>query len=148
MFDMQEAVAYYKKQGAPADQTALVNLLKEVQAQFGGIDPAHITQAAELLGTKESLLLALVRRMPSLRLTDRHVLELCAGPNCGKVVALAAAAERLCKEKGVMLRFIGCQRMCGKGPNIRWDGKLYHNADSALLQKLLKEANVDFHGKP
>ena len=70
MFDMQEAVAYYKKQGAPADQTALVNLLKEVQAQFGGIDPAHITQAAELLGTKESLLLALVRRMPWLRLPD------------------------------------------------------------------------------
>ena len=139
MFDMQEAVAYYKKQGAPADQTALVNLLKEVQAQFGGIDPAHITQAAELLGTKERLLLALVRRMPSLRLTDRHVLELCAGPNCGKAVALAAAAERLCKEKGVTLRFIGCQRMCGKGPNVKLDGVLHHKADEQLLQKLLEK---------
>lgn len=139
MFDMQEAVAYYKKQGAPADQTALVNLLKEVQAQFGGIDPAHITQVAELLGTKESLLLALVRRMPSLRLTDRHVLELCAGPNCGKAVALAAAAERLCKEKGVTLRFIGCQRMCGKGPNVKLDGMLHHKADEQLLQKLLEK---------
>ena len=139
MFDLQEAVAYYKKQGAPADQTALVGLLKELQAEFGGIDPAHITQAAELLGTKESLLLALVRRMPSLRLTDRHVLELCAGPNCGKHTALAAEAERLCKEKGITLRFIGCQRMCGKGPNIRYDGKLYHKADAQLLHKLLEQ---------
>jgi NADH:ubiquinone oxidoreductase subunit E len=139
MFDMQEAVAYYKKQGAPADQTALLGLLKELQAEFGGIDPAHITEAAELLETKESLLLALVRRMPSLRLTDRHVLELCAGPNCGKHTALAAEAERLCKEKGITLRFIGCQRMCGKGPNIRFDGKLYHKADAKLLQKLLEQ---------
>ena len=139
MFDMQEAVAYYKKQGAPADQTALLGLLKELQAEFGGIDPAHITEAAELLETKESLLLALVRRMPSLRLTDRHVLELCAGPNCGKHTALAAEAERLCKEKGITLRFIGCQRMCGKGPNIRYDGKLYHKADAKLLQKLLEQ---------
>lgn len=139
MFDMQEAVAYYKKQGAPADQTALLGLLKELQAEFGGVDPAHITEAAELLETKESLLLALVRRMPSLRLTDRHVLELCAGPNCGKHTALAAEAERLCKEKGVTLRFIGCQRMCGKGPNIRFDGKLYHKADAKLLQKLLEQ---------
>ena len=139
MFDMQEAVAYYKKQGAPADQTALLGLLKELQAEFGGIDPAHITEAAELLETKESLLLALVRRMPSLRLTDRHVLELCAGPNCGKHTALAAEAERLCKEKGITLRFIGCQRMCGKGPNIRFDGKLYHKADAKLLQQLLEQ---------
>ena len=139
MFDMQEAVAYYKKQGAPADQTALLGLLKELQAEFGGIDPAHITEAAELLETKESLLLALVRRIPSLRLTDRHVLELCAGPNCGKHTALAAEAERLCKEKGITLRFIGCQRMCGKGPNIRYDGKLYHKADAKLLQKLLEQ---------
>lgn len=139
MFDMQEAVAYYKKQGAPADQTALLGLLKELQAEFGGIDPAHITEAAELLETKESLLLALVRRIPSLRLTDRHVLELCAGPNCGKHTALAAEAERLCKKKGITLRFIGCQRMCGKGPNIRFDGKLYHKADAKLLQKLLEQ---------
>ena len=139
MFDLQEAVAYYKKQGAPADQTALVGLLKELQAEFGGIDPAHITQAAELLGTKESLLLALVRRMPSLRLTDRHVLELCAGPNCGKAVELAALAEKLCAEKpGVTLRFRGCMRQCGKGPNLKWDGQIYNRADAELLKKLLK----------
>ncbi len=137
MWNMQEAVAYYQKQGAPADQNALVNLLKEVQAEFGGIDPAHITEAAALLGTKESLLLALVRRIPSLRLTDRHVLQLCAGPNCGKATALASEAERLCAEKGVKLEFTPCMRLCGKGPNLRLDGKLHHKADKALVKRLL-----------
>jgi NADH:ubiquinone oxidoreductase subunit E len=30
-------------------------------------------------------------------------------------------------------------RLCGKGPNIRFDGKLYHGADAALVEKLLDE---------
>ena len=30
---MEEMLTYYRKQGAPGDQTALVGLLKEVQAQ-------------------------------------------------------------------------------------------------------------------
>lgn len=139
MFDLQEAVAYYKRQGAPADQTALVSLLKEVQAEFGAIHLTQIAQLADLLGTKESLLLALVRRMPSLRLDDRHVLELCAGTNCGKAVALAAAAEKLCAQTGTTLRYCGCMRFCGKGPNIKYDGTLYHHADEALLRKLLEK---------
>ena len=138
MFDLQEAVAYYKKQGAPADQAALVNLLKEVQAEFGAIHPAQIAQVADLLGTRESLLLALVRRMPSLRLGEGHVLELCAGVNCGKATALAAAAEKLCAKTGTTLRYCGCMRLCGKGPNIKYDGTLHHRADEALLRKLLE----------
>jgi hypothetical protein len=28
-------------------------------------------------------------------------------------------------------------RLCGKGPNLRWDGTLHHKADEALLRKLL-----------
>ena len=39
--------------------------------------------------------------------------------------------------KDVTLKTIPCQRMCGKGPNIRFDGKLYHKADEALLRQLL-----------
>jgi hypothetical protein len=30
-------------------------------------------------------------------------------------------------------------RLCGKGPNIRWDGTLYHGADEALLKMLLEK---------
>ena len=138
-WELKEAVDYYKIQGAPADQTALTALLREIQEEFGAIPTGLLPEAAHLLGTKESFLLALIRRQPRLRLADTHVLELCAGPNCGKATELAALAEKLCAgRKSVTLRFCGCMRQCGKGPNLKWDGQLYNRVDAELLQKLLK----------
>lgn len=140
-WDLKEAAAYYKKQGAPGDQQALISLLREIQEEFGGIPAGLLPEAAALLGVKESFLLAVIRRQPRLRLGDTHVLELCAGPNCGKHAGLAALAETLCREKpGVVLRFLPCQRQCGKGPNLKWDGTLYNRADEKLLRKLLENA--------
>ena len=139
-WNAEEAVAYYKKQGAPGDQSALIALLKEAQAEMGGSIPKTLVgEMASLLGTKEGLLLALIKRIPSLRLGEGHTLELCSGPNCGKAVALAALAEKLCKESGgkVTLKFVPCMRLCGKGPNLRFDGELHHKADEALLRKLV-----------
>ena len=139
-FSLEEAVAYYKKQGAPSDQSALVSLLREVQQENGGaISKSALPALTEGLGVKESYLLAVIRRIPSLRLSDMHTLELCGGPNCGKHVALAAAAEKLCKGKNVTLKFVPCMRLCGKGPNLKWDGTLYHKADEALIKRLLEE---------
>ena len=136
---MEEMLSYYKSQGAPADQTALVNLLKELQQTYGAVPKWAVAQAAVYYGIKESFLLAIIKRMPSLRLENTHLVELCAGPNCGKHTQLAATAEKLCKLNGVTLKYIGCQRMCGKGPNLKFDGKLYHKATETLLQELLAE---------
>ena len=139
-FSLEEAVAYYKKQGAPSDQSALVSLLREVQQENGGAIPRSALPAlTEGLGVKESYLLAVIRRIPGLRLSDSHTLEMCGGPNCGKHAALAAAAEKLCKGKNVTLKFVPCMRLCGKGPNLKWDGTLYHKADEALIKRLLEE---------
>ena len=135
---MKEMLAYYRRQGAPGDQTALVGLLKELQQTYGAVPKWAVGEIAEEYKVKESFILAVVKRIPSLRLQDTHLLQLCAGPNCGKHTALAAEAEKLCKLKGVELKYMGCQRMCGKGPNIRFDGKLYHKATVELLQELLK----------
>ena len=135
---MKEMLDYYRRQGAPGDQTALVNLLKELQQTYGAIPKWAVAEIAEYYKIKESFILAVVKRIPSLRLQDTHLLELCAGPNCGKHTALAAEAEKLCKLKGVELKYMGCQRMCGKGPNIKFDGKLYHKATVELLRELLK----------
>ena len=135
---MKELLDYYRRQGAPSDQTALVNLLKELQQTHGAVPKWAVGEIAEEYNVKESFILAVVKRMPSLRLQDAHLLQLCAGPNCGKHTALAAEAEKLCKLKGIELKYIGCQRMCGKGPNIKFDGKLYHKATVELLQELLK----------
>ena len=135
---MRELLDYYKRQGAPSDQTALVNLLKELQQEHGGIPRWVLGEIAEAYQIKESFLLAVIKRIPSLRLQDAHLLQLCAGPNCGKHTQLAAEAEKLCKQKGIELKYMGCQRMCGKGPNLKFDGKLYHKATETLLKELLE----------
>jgi len=138
-WNFAEALDWYRSQGAPSDQAALTALLREVQEHSGGSIPKHLLpHMAAGLGVKESYLLALVKRLPSLRLSDTHVLELCAGPNCGKAVELAAFAEKLAG-KGITVKFTPCMRLCGKGPNVKWDGKLYHKADKALLCRLMEE---------
>ena len=136
---MEEMLSYYKSQGAPADQTALVNLLKELQQTYGAVPQWAVAQAATYYGVKDSFLLAILKRVPSLRLENTHLLELCAGKNCGKHTQLAETAEKLCKLKGVTLKYMGCQRMCSKGPNIKFDGKLYHKATEELLKELLEK---------
>lgn len=136
---LEEAVAYYKKQGAPADQSALVSLLREVQQENGGGIPLQaLPQIADALGVKESYLLAVMKRIPSLRLANTHCLELCAGPNCAKRADLAAFIEKTYgKDPKLTVKYVPCMRLCGKGPNIKWDGKLYHWADEELIRRLL-----------
>ena len=139
-WNFQEALAHYKSIGAPADQQALVSLLREVQTENGGaLTRADLGRIAEDYKIKDAILLALIRRIPSLRLSDTHILELCAGPNCGKHTALADCAEKLQKEYGYTLKYTGCMRMCGKGPNIRWDGKVYHGVTEELLGELVRK---------
>ena len=71
MYDWQETVTFYRKQGAPGDQTALVNLLREIQDTHGHAIPGGLLpDLADALGTKESFLRAVIQRMPSLRLSS------------------------------------------------------------------------------
>lgn len=136
-WNLEEAVAWYRSQGAPGDQNAVIALLREAQQAHGGSIPADMPQQlAQGLGTKPALLLALIRRIPGLRLSDRHCLEICCGNVCGKSTALLDLARKLAKDT-VEVRQVSCMRMCGKGPNLRWDGQLYHGADEALLRRLL-----------
>ena len=140
MWNLEEAVAYYKRQGAPGDQSALVSFLREVQSENGGgIPKGLLSEMARLLDVKESYLLAVIKRIPALRLADTHCLELCGGPNCSKRANLADFVEKTYGKNpvGFSVRLVPCMRLCGKGPNIRWDGKLYHGADEALIRRLI-----------
>ena len=136
---LSESLDYYRRQGAPGDQSALIALLSEVQEAHGGTIPkALLPEIAAFYGTREGVLLALIRRIPRLKLADTHILELCGGPNCGKSAALAAAAEAMCRKKSnVTLKFVPCMRLCAKGPNLKLDGKLYHQATESLLRQLM-----------
>lgn len=137
-WNLSEAIEYYRSQGAPGDQNALRNLLSEVQSESGGAIPGYLLpQIAEKIGTKESFLAAIIRRIPSLRLKDCHVLEICAGPNCTRRGQLAQLAESY--RGRVEVRLVPCMRQCGKGPNLRFDGKLYNSADETLLANLMAE---------
>lgn len=138
-WNLDEAIAYYAKQGAPKDQNALIALLREIQQENGSIPAYAVTAIAQAYGIKEGIPLALIKRIPSLRLGDSHCLALCSGPNCGKHKALAACAESLQTQYGFTLKYMPCMRMCGKGPNIRWDGKLYHGVTEQLLRDLIKK---------
>ena len=141
-WDFEEAIAYYKKQGAPGDQSALVSLLREVQRESGGRIPRSALELiAKACAVKESYLLAVIKRIPSLRLADTHCLELCSGPNCSKRAGLASFVEKTygTNPAKFTVKFVPCMRMCGKGPNIKWDGKLHHQADEALLRRLIEE---------
>ena len=135
-WDLNEAMEYYARQGAPSDQSALIALLKEIQQEKGCVSPADLARMVQYYKVKEGLFLALIRRLPGVRLGTTHVLEICGGPNCSKRGKLAAFGETL---TDVTVKTVPCMRQCGKGPNIRFDGTLYNGADEALIRRLLKE---------
>lgn len=142
-WNLEEAAVYYRNQGAPGDQNALISFLREMQQEHSGRIPSGLLPAAaQALGTKETFLQAIIRRIPSLQLANTHCLELCAGPNCSKRAALAAFVEKTYGKnpKQFTLKYVPCMRMCGKGPNLRWDGTLHHQADEALIRKLVEES--------
>ena len=141
-WNLEEALSFYQKQGAPGDQTALVSLLREAQQESGGGIPLWmIGKIAEHYRVRESFLLAVVKRIPALRLENTHTLELCCGGNCGKKDLLSFVEKTYGKApKSFTLKRTGCMRMCGKGPNLKWDGALYSGADEALIQQLVEGA--------
>lgn len=134
-WELNEAMEYYARQGAPTDQSAVIALLKEIQQEQGSISKADLGRMAEYYKTKEGLFLALMKRLPGVRLGNTHVLEICGGPNCSKRGKLAEFAKTL---TGVTVKIVPCMRQCGKGPNIRYDGRLYNGADEVLIRRLLK----------
>ena len=139
-WEIGEALEYYGKQGAPSDQMTLVNLLKEMEKECGGISRTMVQETADYYKIKESLLLALIKRYPSLHLKDSHCLEICCGSNCPKRADLAGFAEKTYGKhpSGFELKLVPCMRMCGKGPNIKWDGQIFHGADEALIRRLVE----------
>ena len=137
-WNLDEALEYYRRQGAPGDQNALIALLKEIRREEGCIPAAAPGKIADAYGVREALVLALIRRVPSLRLSGGHCMELCAGPNCGKSAHLADYAAKT-DPAGVTVKRVGCMRLCGKGPNLRWDGILYHKADKELIRRLMEQ---------
>ncbi len=142
---MNELIDYYRSQGAPQDQQMLIALLREVQEQNGGaLSAAALQEIAEALSIKESMLAALIRRVPSLRMdTAPHLLEMCQ--TCPKGRELRAWVEStwnvqsggVCEKAGFRYRTTPCMKNCKFGPSIKWDGQLHSHATKELIQSLI-----------
>ncbi len=146
---LSEAIAYYQSIGAPQDQQALVELLHEVQREKGGTIPKRsIERIATAYDVKKSFLRAMIKTIPSLYAEDApHTLEICGKRDCMKQGAepLSDFIERTYQVRnggvsetgGFCYHITQCLKKCGKGPVIRWDGRIYTHADAALIRALV-----------
>lgn len=140
----REMIEYYRGQGAPGDQQMLIALLREMQEADGGVlSHAMIGEIAQACGVRDSILHALIRRVPDLRSEEApHRLEVCGGCRAG--AALRAEIERtygvrsgsVCEAAGFSYHVTPCMKNCANGPSVRWDGKLCSRADMALIRSL------------
>ena len=143
---MRELIQYYREQGAPQDQQMLIALLRDMQEAEGGtLSTGAIEMAAQSYGMKNSLLLAMIRRVPSLRLKSvPHRLEICA--TCRAGAKLRDYIERTygvksgasCEAAGFSYHVTPCMKNCQNGPSVKWDGTLYSRADEALIRSLIE----------
>lgn len=148
---LEEALAYYRRQGAPGEQGALVALLREVQEERGGALPPPIWRRSPPPSPSEIPFCPPSSGVtPALRTEEApHRLELCGGPRCsGRGAArLAAFVEETygVRPGGVSAsgrftyRITGCMKNCPNGPSLRWDGALHSRADEALIRALVDE---------
>lgn len=145
---LQEIIEYYRAQGAPSDQTALISCLREAQEACGGaLIGADQQMVADGLGVKTGYLQAVAKRIPDLRLgKGAHTLTLCGGPNCSR--RNAALRQYLEGQLGAkdghtflngrwMYRVSGCMRQCRTGLNIKIDGQIVGEMTVAQLKRRL-----------
>lgn len=150
-WNLQVAIDYCKEQGAPQNQQALVELLRQVQAQSGGMIPGDALGAiAEAFSMKETFLRAVLKRFPSLRTEEApHLLELCGGErcqmrNCRQLRRFVEETYRvknggISKEGGFIFRVTGCMKNCPNGPSLKWNGKLHSAATKELIQSIIEK---------
>ena len=136
----------YRAQGAPQDQQMLIALLREAQEADGGLlRQETLDEIAGGYGLKNTMLLALIRLVPDLRMESAaHRLEVCG--TCRAGAKLRDEIERRYGVKsGAASRGAGfsyhvtpCMKNCKNGPSIRWDGKLHSHADMKLIRMLIE----------
>lgn len=141
-FDIFEAINYYRNLGAPGDQTALINLLKEVQAECNDhISLTQVNLIARELEIKSTFLLGIIKRFPSLHLENTHDLLICNGMNCAKKANFVSFIDKTYgKNLGkINLKYVNCMRQCLDGPNFIFDGEAVHHASIKDLETIINQ---------
>ena len=146
MQTIREIIEYYRGQGAPQDQQMLIALLREVQEETGGVlSQAALMEIADNFGMKPTMLQALIRRVPSLRMENAaHRLEICG--TCRQGAKLRDEIERtysvksgaVCEAAGFSYHVTPCMKNCKNGPSVKWDGVMHSRADIELVRRLIE----------
>lgn len=147
---LQEIALYYKNQGAPSDQSALLSCLREAQQACGGmLDAAAQQEIGAVLGVKPTYLQAVAKRISDLKLSGAsHTLTVCQGVNCsreGKSIhryledELGAKPGKTFLGGKWMYQTVGCQRACRTAPNVRVDGQLMTGMTLERLKEILQK---------
>ena len=144
LHSLEDYIEQYRSQGAPEDQQMLIALMRDAQQLDGGaLRQETLDRIASELSVPGSILNAIIRRIPMLRMADApHRLDMCGG--CDGAQELIEDIRRVYQvdKDGVrmkgrfVLRVTGCLKRCGLGPAIRWDGKTYDEADVELIRQL------------
>ena len=142
---LAEIIAHHAELGAPEEQPQLIALLQDAQANCGGVLPQDVLAAiSSQLQVKEAVLRALIRRIPSLRLSEApHRLEVCG--RCAASRALAEYVEKrygakpggISQSGGFSCHVTGCMKNCRKGPSIRWNGEIFSQVTIDMLKQLI-----------
>lgn len=146
MQTIREIIEYYRGQGAPQDQQMLIALLREVQEETGSVlSQAALMEIADSFGKKPTMLQALIRRVPSLRMENAaHRLEICG--TCRQGAKLRDEIERtygvksgaVCEAAGFSYHVTPCMKNCKNGPSVKWDGVMHSRADIELVRRLIE----------
>ena len=144
LHSLEDYIEQYHSQGAPEDQQMLIALMRDAQQlDDGALRQETLDRIASELSVPGSILNAIIRRIPMLRMADApHRLDMCGG--CDGAQELIEDIRRVYQvdKDGVsmkgrfVLRVTGCLKRCGLGPAIRWDGKTYDEADTELIRQL------------
>lgn len=130
----KEIYQYYRSQ--PRTQEMYTAMLTELQETFEALSPELLSEAAEVLEIKASVLACLVKFSAHLKLVDyKHKLVVCTGEGCGRrgnLSVLQALKKELrigkdgfSQDKQIYLTTQNCMKRCKEGPNLTIDGEAF-----------------------
>ncbi len=148
-----EILEYYSHRPDPSQQDNIVAMLREIQDLLGCIPQGVQQQAAEAVGTKQSVISLLVRRFPSLKEAPyQHRITVCSGQRCsGKGAAqllqalqqtLQVDAQGLSKDGRILLTTQNCLKQCTKGPNLLLNGTLHSAMTPEKAKQLVQSLSA------
>ena len=112
-----------------------------------------MSRVCKELGVKDSYINTVIKFTSDIK-TEKvaHRLSICKGENCKSkgsselhdhiIKKYKVNPGKVSEKYGFSYDVCGCMKQCAKGPNIRWDGKIYSKVTTKMLDSLITEKIV------